>query len=610
MLSENGNMLVRHNRPFLVVVIFWLALTVPAHASEFGLTFDRDNRTYRWNNFLQYTSAASPRLQVRARGDLAKILIKKAHGSTGSDRWQDNLNLSAGLDYQLNDWSAVGLDLSGERTSVNRGEIITRGSIVFSSLTVTPLPGASLEGALGGKLDQKEQSDLNSREDGLSYGLSGSWEPNISGTQTAFEVIFSGDRLNAGHNASRTLSAAIERPLLGGSQMTLSFDDRLDARTNLFGPADETVLKRQDRIYRAVNLAVETPLPLNHHLHMTLSSSDRRIEYSLPEGPDKGVAQQNSRKTTQGFAASLWGQPFGKWFLSSDFSFEQGQHDFGRDINDEDVEEIFLGARVSTGLSPRDSLEASGQVTRSSFDPPHPDNFNDRDSFTSALKLTYIRVFSEALRLTTEAVANLTHLVYLRSQRSANNNWTRNYGLYPTVRIRPWASLTIDQSFGISANYTEYDFEDLFTDIKSNIFRQARTTSEVSYRPGEELDLTLSYTYRAEDFGRLVNEDRWVEILSWDKSYQNFDLSVAYPLCCRLVIVPNLGYSHRREYEHHQGGRHFKSRLISKRIGLAGRLRLRPDNDMTFSVSRSVEDATDIPERTFDRLQVTIQQVF
>jgi len=584
------------------------AASVPA--SEFGLTFDRDNRTYRWNNFLRYGSPAGPRLQARARGDLSKVLIKKAPGSSGSDRWQDNIGLSAGLDLRINDWSSVGLDLSGGRTSLNRGEIITRSGLLISSLVVTPLERATLEGRLGGKLDQKEQSDLDSREDGLSYGLSGSWEPVISGTQTSLEAAFSGDRLSAGHNASRTLAASIDRPLPGGSKVMLSFDDRLDARTNLFGPADETVLKRQDRIYRAINLSVEAPLPLDHQLHLSVSSSDRRIEYSLPQGPDEEVARQNSRKTTRGFTASLLGRPSGKWFLAGDFSLEQGRHDFGRDINDEDVEEIFLGARVSTELSSKDSVKFSGQVARSSFDPPHEDNYNQRDSFTSALKLIHSHRFNEALRLTTEAVANLTHLVYLRSQRSANNNWTRNYGLYPAVLISPWPFLTIDQSFGIAANYTEYDFDDLFTDIRSNIFRQARASSDIRYHPGRELEVTFNYTYRAEDFGRLVREDRWVEILSWDKTYQNFDLSVAYPLFSSLMIIPNLGFSHRREYEHYQGGRHFKSRLISKRIGLSGRYRLRSAGGITFSMSRSVENATDIPERIFDRLQLTIQQVF
>jgi hypothetical protein len=601
---------IRRSRLALATVTLGLALAIPAQGSELGLSFDRDNRTYRWNNFLQYISAADSRLQAQARADMARTLIKKAPGSAGSDRWQDNADLSAGLDVRLNSWSAVGLNLSGARTSVNRGEIITRGSIFSSSFIIDPLQSASVKGTLGGKLDHKEQSDLDSREEGLSYGLSGSWKPALYGTRTVLEAVFSGDRLSAGHNASRTLAASIKRPLPGGSQMTLSLDDRLDARTNLFGPAEETVLKRQDRIFRAAHLTVETPLPLDHHLQLSLSSSDRRIEYSLPEGPDQEVARQNSRKITQGFVASLRGRPWGKWSWSSEFSLEQGQHDFGRDINDEDVEEIFWSAHLGAGLTPRDSLEISGHLARSSFDPPHRENFNQRDSFTSSLKFTYVRVFNEALRLSTEAVTNLTHLVYLRSQRSANNNWTRNYGLYPTIRIRPWASLSLHQRFGISANYTEYDFDDLFTDIKSNIFRQARAISELIYHPGEEVNLTFSYTYQVEDFGRLVKEDRWVEILSWDKSYQSFDLSIAYPLFSRLAVVPTLGYSHRREYEHRQGGRHFTSRLISKRIGLSGRYRLRSDNDMTFSVNRSVENVTDIPERTFDRIQLTIQQAF
>ena len=209
-----------------------------------------------------------------------------------------------------------------------------------------------------------------------------------------------------------------------------------------------------------------------------------------------------------------------------------------------------------------------------------------------------------------EATVNLNHLVYLRSQRSANNNWERLYALYPALLIRPWDNLTVNQRFSISANYTEYDFEDLFTDIKSNIFRQAKSTTDLSYLLGPELSLNFNYTYRAEDFGRLIREDHWIEVLSWDKSFQNIDFSVSYMIFSRLTITPSLGYGHRREHEQRDGGRHFKNRLISKRIGLSGRYKLFSDNNMAFSVSRSVEDFTGSPERTFDRLQLNIQHVF
>jgi hypothetical protein len=122
--------------------------------------------------------------------------------------------------------------------------------------------------------------------------------------------------------------------------------------------------------------------------------------------------------------------------------------------------------------------------------------------------------------------------------------------------------------------------------------------------------LNISYTYRAEDFGRLVRDDGWVEILSWDKSFQNTDLSVSYTLIPRLIITPNLGYSRRREYRHQQGARVFRRQLLCKRTGLSGRYRLWPDNDIIFSLSRSVEDASGSPERIYDRLQLNLQHSF
>jgi hypothetical protein len=463
---------------------------------------------------------------------------------------------------------------------------------------------------VGGKIDQKERSNLDSKEEGLSYGFSGSWRSSIPKTHTTVKATFSGDKLSAGHSFVRQLMASVRRQLFGGSRITLSFDDQEQGRTNLFGPAEATVLKRQDRINRSLTFKVELPLPRDHTFNLSLSSTDRRIEYSLPEGPDQQVAQQNSRKNVHRLSAQVAGRPAKRLTFSGDFALEEGKNDFGRDINDEDLEEISLSARVDAALSSRDSLVFSGHMARTSYDVPHPDNYNNRDSFRSALKISYHHTFSAALQLIAEGTVNLTHLVYLRSQRSANNNWVRLYALYPALHIRPWENLLIQQRFSISANYTEYDFEDLFTNIKSNIFRQAKTATDLSYHLGEEVSLNFGYSYRSEDFGRLVREDGWVEILSWDKSFQNIEFSVTYPLISRVIITPNLGYGHRREYQHSQGERKFKFRLISKRIGLTGRYKLEPDNDMIFSISRSTENVSGLPDRTFDRLHLSLQHAF
>jgi hypothetical protein len=594
----------------LSILLLVMGPALPSLGSEYGLTFNRDNRTYRWNNFIQYAGPIGQKAQVRASGNLSKTLIKSARGFSGADRWQDSYSLSTGLEYLLTRWATMGINLAHQENSVNRGEITTRTGTFSSSIAFHPRPSIRLEQFVGGKLDQKKQPNTDSREEGLSYGFSGSWQPAILKTKTTLKVGLSGDRLTAGHSSSRTLLASLSRELHRGVKISLSFDDRDDGRTNLFGPAQATVLKRQDRIHRALNFKVELPLPRDHRLHLSLSSADRRIEYSLPEGPDEEVAEQNSRKTTQGLEAQVTGQSIEGLSFSGDFALQRGKNDFGRDINDEDLQEISLSGSLGATLSSRDSLGITGHVARTSYDTPHPDNFNDRDSYRSAAKVAYQHTFSAALRLVVEAMVNVSHLVYLRSQRSANNNWQRLYAIYPAVHIRPLDTVLIQQRFSISANYTEYDFEDLFTDIKSNIFRQAKSTTDLRCRLGDQLDLNFSYSYRVEDFGRLVREDKWVEVLSWDKSFQNVDLSISYPLVPRLIITPNLGYGHRREYDHRQGQRHFKNRLRSKRIGLSGRYRLRPNNDMTFSASRSVEYATEAPKRIFDRLQLSLQHAF
>ena len=597
-------------RRLLWPLLLVLGSAISAFSSEYGLTFTRDNRTYRWNNFLHYSGPVGQSVQVNASGGLSKTLIKSAVGSSGSDRWQDNHSVSAGFDYRLREWTTVGVNLAHEQSSVNRGEITTRTGTLSSTIAFQPRPELRLEQFVGGKMDRKKQSNMDTREEGLNYGFTGSWRPPVPHLQTDLKVALSGDRLTLGHSASRALTATVKRSLFRGARVSFSFDDQQEGRTNLFGPADEAILKRQDRINRSMSFTAELPLPEDIDFDLSLSSTDRRIEYSLPQGPDEEVGRQNSRKTMRRLSTQMAGRPTEKLSFSTDFALGEGKNDFGRDINDEDLEEISLAAEIGAVLSSRDSLGLAGHMARTSYDTPHVDNFNDRDSYRSAAKLTYIHTFSRALKLVFEATANFSHLVYLRSQRSANNNWGRLYALYPTLHIRPWENMFIQQRFSISANYTEYDFEDLFTDIKSNIFRQAKTTTELTYRLGDAVKLDFSYTYRAEDFGRLVRDDGWVEILSWDKSFQNIDFSISYPLISRLIITPNLGYGHRREYEHSQGERLFDSRLISKRIGLSGRYKLLANNDMTFSVSRSVEDVSGSPERTFDRLQLNLQHSF
>ena len=66
----------------------------------------------------------------------------------------------------------------------------------------------------------------------------------------------------------------------------------------------------------------------------------------------------------------------------------------------------------------------------------------------------------------------LSHVVYLFSQRSANNNYDRVLRLAPMVTYRPTKDIISANTFEVLANYTVYDFEEQVSNVQSFSYRQ------------------------------------------------------------------------------------------------------------------------------------------
>ena len=98
------------------------------------------------------------------------------------------------------------------------------------------------------------------------------------------------------------------------------------------------------------------------------------------------------------------------------------------------------------------------------------------------------------------------HYVYLKSQRSSSNNWNRVLRFSPTILLQS-NYLYYKPEFGINANYTTYDFENIVTGINSFSFR------EVSYMDTIQIKLNSNYYIESK------NEIRYSErgILYWNE---------------------------------------------------------------------------------------------
>jgi len=67
---------------------------------------------------------------------------------------------------------------------------------------------------------------------------------------------------------------------------------------------------------------------------------------------------------------------------------------------------------------------------------------------------------------------NLSHLVYLSPQRSADNTWNRIFRLSPRFAYKPSEKFFSFNTFEVLANYTTYDFEFISASVRSYVFRQ------------------------------------------------------------------------------------------------------------------------------------------
>ncbi|MFI5252891.1 MAG: hypothetical protein ACHQQQ_10740 [Bacteroidota bacterium] len=127
---------------------------------------------------------------------------------------------------------------------------------------------------------------------------------------------------------------------------------------------------------------------------------------------------------------------------------------------------------LSKEFTPSDKLEFSGSTSILRYDTPSPENTDTRDELRDLLGLTYNHRFTSYFSARTLLEVNLTHLVYLSAERSADNTWNRIFRLSPRIEYTPSENFFSFNTFEVLANYTTYDFEFISPSVRSYAFRQ------------------------------------------------------------------------------------------------------------------------------------------
>jgi len=156
-------------------------------------------------------------------------------------------------------------------------------------------------------------------------------------------------------------------------------------------------------------------------------------------------------------------------------------------------------------LSRKDQVSLSLFHSKLKYDTPSGENDDDRDELLTIGRLRYSRYLSPFFQMFANLEGTLSHLVYIFSGRSANNNINRVLRL-SAGGYYSGAQFSSLNNFEVSANYTDYDFQDVASNLRSISFRQFTATDSTNYR------ITKNFSFVVTAYLKLTSQGE----LDWD----------------------------------------------------------------------------------------------
>ncbi len=140
-------------------------------------------------------------------------------------------------------------------------------------------------------------------------------------------------------------------------------------------------------------------------------------------------------------------------------------------------------------LSAKDKINLSLLHRKLIYDTPSEANFDDRDELLTIFRLKYMRKLNPVFSWFVNLEGSINHIVYIFAERSSNNNIRRVLKLSSGGNFNN-KTVSSENVFEVSANYTVYDFEDIIPNVKSFVFRQFafRDSTQINFLPDAALE--------------------------------------------------------------------------------------------------------------------------
>jgi len=555
------------------------------HKNGAGIYFDRNLNTYNWMGRLVLdTAVAGTHIGLNQLYTSNVIVVDGSPGSRKKlESNQENLLLQLGRPLSadigaLVQWSSL---VYSDRKSVG----LSNASIhsLLGGIEFLPIPFVALTPMVGYRWDN--QADV--RDHGLTTYLAAQTRGiDLDGTRIAGTAQYREDRLDP-----RKLDSHFARL---GAQKYFSATTRdsieigvYHTRREFYALADSNIESRLDNVFSFTNLLdYEIDRNFLATLFLTVNSRGldkdyRRTAVGSPPGPlfDTRIEEFRLETFLQASYRSTDNRSAGSLRLSHSERNEThsakpipnaspgvlilyNERNRQEQTKDNYARRSSLAGTVSFPLSLSDRVSISGAASILRYDTPSDQNFEDRDELLVAASIGTTHRITRSFEAAVTLDGNISHLVYLLKERSANNNINRVLRLSPRTTFRPAGFFTTTNGFEVLANYTVYDFEEEAALVRSFSYRQFgwidSTTVQFTDRVAFDFFLYLKLYER----GQLRWSD-FTERLENSFADQTYAAQLRFSPGPRAVFAVGLQYFSQTRYSYTVAGKQVGSFLRS-----------------------------------------------
>jgi len=496
-----------------------------------SISFERNLSTFNWKGRASLdTSVLGTSVMFREQYTSSVIFIDATPDAARRKLQTDQQNLSLLLGHPISSEFKVQTQWSSLAYADDQSVGLSNASFhsLLGGFEYAPFPFFSFDPMVGYRWEK--QAGVNDR--GVSYSFAGRGAlVNANDYRLTGSAQYHEDRLDPRILERHYAQVSLEKLFTGRTRDTLEFGVSRNRR-EFYTVADSSIESRIDNVLSFSDLLdyeIDPNILTSVFVHLSsrgLDKDTRAVGSYSAGSPQFGTRIEEFRLDT--YVQTAYRSDDGRTSATARLSYSERDENHSAKPLDgapPDVETQFrlrnereqtkdnltrrtsLSGTLEFPLSSSDRIFLSGASSILRYDTPSDLNFDDRDELLVALSIGTIHHVNQYVDMAVTLDGNLSHIVYLLKERSANNNYNRVLRLLPRVTYRPFKEVVTTNAFEVLANYTVYDFEQQVAFAKSFSYRQFAWMDSTSVQITRRIGLDFFAYLKLYERGQLKWDD-------------------------------------------------------------------------------------------------------